>query len=308
MAKYHINPRTGKAGACGAKHQCPFGDLKDDHYSTREEAQEAYEKKMAANSLPSPQSKIEVRPYSQASYSGEDVKTIAQANGYEVLTPMIQGSASPKLVSTIVDNLPPDSQVFKDVLTSSNKAIGYNHRQKALKSKANELLTPEVINAPAFNPAKHYQDLTTAQKLEVALKLEDQDKLASFAERALVDDPSYSDARVTAYDLVKSVYSNGAVSERTRERLLESSSRLRAVHRLRTAEGNDPGATKREAHQIETFEEGRVYRMQIDGARLAAQGVRPEDVEVMVNEEWGLRFDYQTFDQATGEFRGEYHT
>lgn len=44
--KYHINPRTGGVSACGAKIKCPFGDLKKEHYPTRQEAQATYEKRM----------------------------------------------------------------------------------------------------------------------------------------------------------------------------------------------------------------------------------------------------------------------
>jgi len=40
---FHINPSTGDVGVCKAKKACPFGDLKSDHYSSREEAALAYE-------------------------------------------------------------------------------------------------------------------------------------------------------------------------------------------------------------------------------------------------------------------------
>ncbi len=52
MAKYHINPESGEAGLCRAKHNCPFGDLETEHYSTAEDARKAYEAKMARESLP----------------------------------------------------------------------------------------------------------------------------------------------------------------------------------------------------------------------------------------------------------------
>lgn len=43
--KYHINPKTGNAGKCIAKRFCPFGDLVDDHYTSRESANSAFEAK-----------------------------------------------------------------------------------------------------------------------------------------------------------------------------------------------------------------------------------------------------------------------
>lgn len=47
MAKYHVNPDTGEVGACRARVRCPFGDLEEDHYPSREDATKAYEQKMA---------------------------------------------------------------------------------------------------------------------------------------------------------------------------------------------------------------------------------------------------------------------
>lgn len=41
--KYHVNPQTGRPGVCSAKKACPFGDWESDHYSTAEEARQAYE-------------------------------------------------------------------------------------------------------------------------------------------------------------------------------------------------------------------------------------------------------------------------
>ena len=43
MAKYHINPTTGQAGACRAKKTCPFGSIEGGHFDTPQEAQAAYE-------------------------------------------------------------------------------------------------------------------------------------------------------------------------------------------------------------------------------------------------------------------------
>lgn len=42
MAKYHINAK-GEPGLCGARKNCPFGDLESDHYSSPESARAAYE-------------------------------------------------------------------------------------------------------------------------------------------------------------------------------------------------------------------------------------------------------------------------
>lgn len=42
MAKYHINAK-GEPGLCKARTSCPFGDFKTEHYSSADEAREAYE-------------------------------------------------------------------------------------------------------------------------------------------------------------------------------------------------------------------------------------------------------------------------
>lgn len=43
MAKYHINPETGKAGVCSAKIACRFKLEENEHYESQAEAYKAYE-------------------------------------------------------------------------------------------------------------------------------------------------------------------------------------------------------------------------------------------------------------------------
>lgn len=52
--RYHVNSK-GEAGVCRAKKTCPFGDLESDHYSSPEEARQAYEQEMAQATFPRPQ-------------------------------------------------------------------------------------------------------------------------------------------------------------------------------------------------------------------------------------------------------------
>lgn len=52
MARYHINPTTGEAGACRAKQgNCPFTSPSE-HYETKEEAMKAYERIMETGEKP----------------------------------------------------------------------------------------------------------------------------------------------------------------------------------------------------------------------------------------------------------------
>lgn len=46
MSRYHISPKTGEPGECKAVITCPFA-AHEDHYSSPEEAREAYEKMQA---------------------------------------------------------------------------------------------------------------------------------------------------------------------------------------------------------------------------------------------------------------------
>lgn len=41
---FHVNPDTGRTGKCDAKIQCRFGLSQEEHFETREEAQDAFEK------------------------------------------------------------------------------------------------------------------------------------------------------------------------------------------------------------------------------------------------------------------------
>lgn len=47
MAKYHVNPGTGRASQCSATFKCPFGDLESDHYASAADARKSFEDKMA---------------------------------------------------------------------------------------------------------------------------------------------------------------------------------------------------------------------------------------------------------------------
>lgn len=54
MGKFHVNKTTGRVALCRAQKRCPFGDLEQDHYASRQEALEVYEAMMATSVLPRP--------------------------------------------------------------------------------------------------------------------------------------------------------------------------------------------------------------------------------------------------------------
>ena len=47
MTKYHFNKETGRTGKCEAKIKCRLGLAESEHFATREEAQQAFEKSMS---------------------------------------------------------------------------------------------------------------------------------------------------------------------------------------------------------------------------------------------------------------------
>jgi len=63
MAKYHFNKETGRAGKCDAKIQCRLGLDESEHFSTKEEAQSAYEKTMNSQTVQKPLKKPKNRTY-----------------------------------------------------------------------------------------------------------------------------------------------------------------------------------------------------------------------------------------------------
>lgn len=52
MARFHINPNTGEPSPCRAKTACPFGDIKNDHFDSKEAARTTYERQMESSTLP----------------------------------------------------------------------------------------------------------------------------------------------------------------------------------------------------------------------------------------------------------------
>lgn len=81
MSVFHVNPKTGRPGRCRASKECPFGGV-NEHYPTKEAAQEAYESKMKDH---------EVRTYSSVRKrnSIKDTKLSAVMNT-ELLKKMIE--------------------------------------------------------------------------------------------------------------------------------------------------------------------------------------------------------------------------
>lgn len=64
MTKYHINPETGRANICRAVNNCAFSKNGEsvEHYDSKEEAQNAFEKQNSQNNIHSVQKRILITP------------------------------------------------------------------------------------------------------------------------------------------------------------------------------------------------------------------------------------------------------
>lgn len=60
--KYHINPKTGNPGVCGAKRSCPFGDMEKEHYPTKWQAMKAFEEGQGAQVAPAAKKPLKLPP------------------------------------------------------------------------------------------------------------------------------------------------------------------------------------------------------------------------------------------------------
>lgn len=78
ITKYHISPASGQPSPCGATYKCPFGEP-EDHYESKAEARENYEKQMAAGLFTSHGGKWAVSPnvYATVSSAPEDSLSIS---------------------------------------------------------------------------------------------------------------------------------------------------------------------------------------------------------------------------------------
>ena len=95
MAKYHTNPKTGNPGICRAEKNCPFGD-EAHHYSSREEAAQAYEKTMKGKSAGSKNS------YLRADDFELDSKIVMARNLYETeLKQQLRSKSDQKLLDDV---------------------------------------------------------------------------------------------------------------------------------------------------------------------------------------------------------------
>lgn len=74
MAKYHLSPTTGRPNKCYAeKRACPIGSS-DEHYGSKEEAREAFERKMSADAVPEAAKKTASKPTADSPSSSDDFK------------------------------------------------------------------------------------------------------------------------------------------------------------------------------------------------------------------------------------------
>ena len=80
MAKFHINPETGRANQCDAKIKCRFGLTQEQHFLSKELARAGYEKVMAVAKVPAPIRKtIDLQAFVVRYQKEKKVKTLEYA-------------------------------------------------------------------------------------------------------------------------------------------------------------------------------------------------------------------------------------
>ena len=77
MAKYHVNPGTGKPGLCNATKACPFGGA-EAHFGSRVAAQAHYEELMADSTLPPRPKKLS---YEEEVKLADELLALAKSEG-----------------------------------------------------------------------------------------------------------------------------------------------------------------------------------------------------------------------------------
>lgn len=138
MAKFHINPSTGEAGACSAvKGKCPFGGPAD-HYGSADEARAAYEVTMSSHA---------VVPQKRAKTLGDDIFVSVFTSTKDVLTenfPRTLGEdLEPGIYSASYYDQASDSDHYIKITVTDSGAVEYE-RTKGFKP----------VSSPASSRAK----------------------------------------------------------------------------------------------------------------------------------------------------------
>lgn len=134
MTKYHISPKTGAPGVCKASTKpCPIGGA-DEHYSSKQEAQRAYEAQQHA--VPSPASKETDADRSFQALSHEDIKTYLsdEANEEEAdefLDKVYEGQTFSEDLEALGNKVSPD---YRDNHVGGYEVVGFQvtHRGRTL--------------------------------------------------------------------------------------------------------------------------------------------------------------------------------
>lgn len=322
MARYHVNPRTGGTSVCGAKISCPFGDMETEHYGSREEAAKAFENKMKEDNIPDPPKKttqtkpknleemFAVRAASEkdsipdvdySKVSKEDIDKMKQnKQGQKQLIFMVD-TAPDKLVQyTMKDGA---SRAYRhEVLTSPNPNLSIETKKQALK---NVDLSSNLINDQNFPVDKLASSMTTAQKLETAIQLEDYKKLDKFATELIKTGIKSDDKNLSTDDVAIAIYNNPKVSNRTKERMLRESATLQSRAKLESIMSKDKTFEANFSRPISSsnndgnFQEA---RFEINPNLVKEHDLTQKDIEVMMKRKLGSEYFDPSFDARTSTY------
>lgn len=178
--KYHVNPRTGGVSACGAKIQCPFGDMKDDHYDDRGSALKAYEKKMQGSAVPAPRKVSSDRPTPKstdpsAGLMQRDLRKLAKSSDDEKVLSMAVKNGDEGVLRAVSENYSANLDHLRTIEARSNNKGTLKKVQEHYNYVPKEF-TPE-------NTAALARDGFRVKNLYPAIHGEASDKFVAFVAR-----------------------------------------------------------------------------------------------------------------------------
>lgn len=190
MPRYHINAK-GTPGLCRAKKSCPFGDMEADHYSTPDQAREAYEAYATAY--------FEAKAHTKDGRFGEQLELFSEAEitGEEPDGQLsffseeeVREAASPKLRSlddfrsfvadqdkAVIKVSADDHEIIMAQLTKEEREVAFQaHREvrSALDSNMDMIgeltdYTPEeLFSQVELDPQALQREFTIARQQETA--------------------------------------------------------------------------------------------------------------------------------------------
>lgn len=163
MAKYHINPSKGPM-LCRAQKQCPYGS-EEVHYSSKEAAQEAFEKQLSSENPTVP---AFTRKEAQATYTPEEFAAKVDTLTFEEIEDFANASpANHAIVDKLIDTRAEEAVLRAKRLAAMDPTLNAESEcdretYKGLKKEFNEYKNKTAALVEAHTASPHYKPASTA--------------------------------------------------------------------------------------------------------------------------------------------------